>query len=288
MQAIASEFNPKIAHLLQECGQQIEVLSQSFVVDEKGPGDYVTNVDRYLDRRLSAAFGEMFPQDGIITEENEGSRRLFHQGYERLWCIDPLDGTEGLVKGRQDYSVMVGLLQDYQPIFGWVYSPARARLYYGGQDWGLFEMRATELPKAIVAKSPAPPSASYCPVQIGFQDRKTYGEAITQHIPNIQFHSLGSFGLKVLEVIFGRVGLYFYFNRRVKLWDTVGPIALAQRAGLVCCDLDGQPLEFSPNAIEPESLAHLQTIVIGWPDYVEALLPGLQRAVRQVDRVARR
>lgn len=283
MDRIASEFNPKITQVLQECGQQIELLSQSFEVAQKGPGDYVTNVDRYLDRKLAQAFRGMFPQDGIITEENEASRRLFHQGYEQLWCIDPLDGTESLVNGRQDYSVMVGLLRDYQPIAGWIYSPARSRLYYGGHDWGLFEIRSQELPKAMIPQMPPPPSASFCPVQIGFQDRKTYGRAITQFIPHIQFNSLGSFGLKVLEVIFGRVGLYFYFNRRVKLWDTVGPIALAQKAGLVCCDLEGQPLEFTPNAIDPDSLAHEQMIVIGWPDYVEALLPGLQKAVSSIE-----
>ncbi|MBP0015146.1 MAG: inositol monophosphatase family protein [Roseofilum sp. SBFL] len=282
MDHIASEFNPKITQVLQECGQQIEFLSESFEVDQKGPGDYVTNVDRYLDRKLSQVFGGMFPQDGIISEENEVSRRLFHQGYEQLWCIDPLDGTEGLVNGRQDYAVMVGLLRDYQPIAGWVYAPARARLYYGGQDWGLFEIRSQELPKAIIPQIPPSPSTSFCPVQIGFQDRKKYGQALTQFVPHIQFYSLGSFGLKVLEVIFGRVGLYFYFNRRVKLWDTVGPIALAQRAGLICCDLEGQPLEFSPNAIHPDTLAHEQMIVIGWPEYIEALLPGLQKAVYSV------
>ncbi len=279
MHQIVSEFNPQITHLLQECGQQIELLSQSFEVDQKGPGDYVTNVDRYLDRKLAEAFGQMFPQDGIITEENEGSRQLFHQGYEQLWCIDPLDGTEGLVKGRQDYAVMVGLLRDYQPIAGWIYAPARARLYYGGPRWGLFEVRGQELPKGMTPHRPPPPSRLFCPVQIGYQDRKLYGESIVELIPEIQFYSLGSFGLKVLEVIFGRVGMYFYFNRRVKLWDTVGPLALAQEAGLVCCDLEGQPLEFSPNAIDPQTLAHQQMIVIGWPDYVEVLLPRLHQAV---------
>jgi 3'(2'), 5'-bisphosphate nucleotidase len=83
----------------------------------------------------------------------------------------------------------------------------------------------------------------------------------------------------VIDVILGKAGLYLYLNGRVKLWDTVGPIALAQRAGLVCCDLDGQPLKFSTDALDLSTLAHQQAIVIGWPHYIEALLPRLQQAL---------
>jgi 3'(2'), 5'-bisphosphate nucleotidase len=116
-------------------------------------------------------------------------------------------------------------------------------------------------------------------MMIGDRDRKAYGDAIARLIPGVQFQSIGSFGLKVLEVICGRAGIYVYFNGRVKLWDTVGPIALAQAAGLTCCDLQGNPLKFTPNAINLDTLAHHQPIVIGWASYVERLRSHLHEAV---------
>ena len=117
---------------------------------------------------------------------------------------------------------------------------------------------------------------------IGYRDRKHYGEAISQQIPAVQFYSVGSFGLKVMEVVQGRAGLYMYFNRRVKLWDTVGPLAIAQAAGLTCCDLEGKPIRFDAAAIDLATLAHKQTILIGWDSYLDALLPKLQTAIASV------
>jgi 3'(2'), 5'-bisphosphate nucleotidase len=88
----------------------------------------------------------------------------------------------------------------------------------------------------------------------------------------------------VLEVIRGQAGLYVYLNGRVKLWDTTGPLALAEAAGLVCCDLEGQPIRFDANSIYPKTLIHRQPLVIGWPAYVDKFLPALRRAVLAVRR----
>jgi 3'(2'), 5'-bisphosphate nucleotidase len=127
---------------------------------------------------------------------------------------------------------------------------------------------------------PPDPVTGFCPILIGHRDQKRFGEAIAHQIPEAQFYSIGSFGLKVLEVITGRAGLYVYFNQRVKLWDTTGPLAMAHRAGLTCCSLEGEPIRFSQNGIDPDTLAHRQTLIIGWPHYVEMLRPRLEVAIQ--------
>lgn len=279
MRPVSSELDEKIRGVIRYWGYQAGKLRQTFQVNEKGPGDYVTSVDYLLDQQLSTALTYFCPQDGVITEENFQSRSLFHSSLSRLWLIDPLDGTEDFIQGNHSYAVMVGLLQACQPIAGWVYSPAQDHMVWGGRDWGLFQTVGNHLPQPLPSVAPAPPTAGFCPVLIGHRDRANFGVAIARLIPEIQFYSLGSFGLKVLEVVQGRAGLYLYCNRRVKLWDTTGPIALALAAGLVCCDLEGQPLEFGAGAVDPDLLAHRQTIVVGWPDYVKALLPSLRQAI---------
>jgi 3'(2'), 5'-bisphosphate nucleotidase len=153
-------------------------------------------------------------------------------------------------------------------------------MYFGGKDWGLFQATATEAAIALPVVEPKPPTAGFCPILIGHRDQKRYGPAIAEYIPEAQFYSIGSFGLKVLEVIMGHAGLYLYLNQRVKLWDTTGPLAMARMAGLTCCSLEGEPLRFSPDAIDPQTLAHRQSIVIGWPHYVEELRPKLESAVK--------
>jgi 3'(2'), 5'-bisphosphate nucleotidase len=256
-----------------------DMARQSFEVEEKGPEDFVTVIDRTLDRRLAEQFQAWFPEDGVITEENIDSIQNIYQGFSRLWLIDPLDGTEDFINQRPDYSIMAGLLQNHQPIAGWILRPESGQLFYGGVDWGLFTAHGLDPAQPLMPSITPAPSRDYCPMLLGDRDRRQYGTAIQNAIPEVQFYTLGSFGLKVLEVIQGRAGLYLYLNGRVKLWDTVGPLALAKCAGLVCCDLEGNPLKFSLDALDPSTLAHHQSIVIGWPHYVEALLPKLQGAI---------
>lgn len=273
----------QIRQAVRRAGQEAARLSaQTFEVSEKGPNDFVTSVDRALDRQLAQQFAAWFPGDGIVTEENARSNQVFHQPYRRFWFIDPIDGTDDFIQGRPDYSVMVGLLEDHRPVAGWVYAPTSDRLYCGGPDWGLFEAVGEQPPQPLRPIPPDPPAADFCPVLIGHKDQRHYGQAIHQVIPEAQLYSLGSFGLKVVEVILGRAGLYLYLNRRVKLWDTTGPIALAEAAGLICCDITGQPLSFAPDAIHPETLAHYQPILIGWPRYIEELRPRLAAAIALV------
>lgn len=277
MKRINPELARQIRQIVRQCGLQAEQMAAApFEVLEKGPEDYVTDIDAVLDRQLSDAFSNLFPKDGVITEEDSRSRQQFYEGYSRLWCIDPLDGTEDFIWGKRNYAVMVGLLENYQPIAGWIYAPTQDRMYFGGPDHGVFESVGDRPPEVLSIIQPAPPSSEFCPIVIGHRDQARYGDAITQQIPGVQFRSTGSFGLKVMEVICGRAGLYLYFNGRVKLWDTTGPMALAKAAGLICCSLEGEPIRFSPDALDPDTLAHKQSILIGWPDYIEELRPKLE------------
>lgn len=282
--AISAQHLEKLNQLIITCGQQAkQMAAEPFQVFEKGIEDYVTTVDQTLDRQLSAGIAALFTEDGIISEENPESRGAFLKNYPRLWLIDPLDGTEDFIQQRPHYSVMVGLLEDAQPIEGWVYAPVLNRLYFGGAS-GLFQINPAiaTLPQPLVPQEAAPPSSDFCPMIIGDRDVKQYGDAILHLIPEAQFISLGSFGLKVVDVICGRAGVYVYFNRRVKLWDTVGPLALAKAAGLVCCDLNGNPLEFTADAVDPETLIHKQPMIIGWEHYVEKLRSRLKTAVEDL------
>lgn len=272
----------KISWLIKTCGQQALTLSQQpFDVFEKGTDDYVTSVDQLLDRQLATGLAALFPNDGIISEENARSRQDFQVEYLRQWLIDPLDGTDDFIQGKSHYAVMVGVLEHDRPTAGWVYAPVFDQLYFGGSQLGLFQATGTSQ-TPLVPVEPAPPSADFCPLVIGDKDKKRYGEAIAQQIPGVTYHSIGSFGLKVMEVVCGRAGLYLYFNRRVKLWDTTAPLALAQAAGLICCDLEGNPLRFTADAVDLQTLAHQQLIIVGWASYVEELRSTLQRVVQAI------
>ncbi|HIK35555.1 MULTISPECIES: 3'(2'),5'-bisphosphate nucleotidase CysQ family protein [unclassified Thermosynechococcus] len=273
----------QINQLLRQAGQRARQLAQQpFEVIEKGRQDFATSIDRFLDRLLSQKFRAWFPEDGIISEENAASQAVFQEPKNRYWLIDPLDGTDDLIHHRQGYALMVGLLEHYSPVAGWIYAPNLDHLYYGGKDWGLFQMSSGGPPVPLLPVCPPSPSEHHCPIMIGYRDYCTYGDAIHRVLPQVEFRFLGSFGLKVIEVILGRAGLYLYLNQRVKLWDTTAPLALATAAGLVCTDLQGNPLRFDATGLQEQTLAHQQPILIGWPEYITALRSPLVEAITAV------
>jgi 3'(2'), 5'-bisphosphate nucleotidase len=266
------QLQTEICQYIREIGQKaIHLRAVGFQVDEKGFDDYVTNVDRELDRLLSDKFQSWFPDDAVISEENPRSRELWQQDSiikQRFWFIDPIDGTDDFIHGRDFYSVMIGVLEDFQPVLGWVYAPMSDRLYFGGDGAnGVFTITNGNVPELL---HPHPPiGASNDLVIVSKKDDIAYGESIRAAVPNVKFYTLGSFGLKVMEVVQGRAIAYIYLNRRVKLWDTVGPLAIAKAAGLICCDLEGHEIGFGYDNIDPDNLTHNQVIIIGWPKFIE-------------------
>jgi 3'(2'), 5'-bisphosphate nucleotidase len=256
-----------IAKVIEAAGRKAQQMRQAGLqVDQKGPGDFVTQVDRTLDRELSAAFYDMFPQDVVISEENSESVGRFGQGEQRFWCIDPVDGTRDFIETGRNYSVMVGALQGGEAQAGWIYDAAIDRLYFGGWGWGLY-CKEGDRTQDCYPQPPMQPGR----VIVGDADRDNYGAQLREILPEIEvWNRPGSFGLKIIDVILGRAEALFYFNRRVKLWDTVGPMALARQAGLRICDLTGAPLSFSD--LDPDTLGHRQAIVLGWPHAVENYL----------------
>ncbi|MBW4655407.1 MAG: inositol monophosphatase family protein [Kaiparowitsia implicata GSE-PSE-MK54-09C] len=277
----------QMRQLLVGCGQQArEMGAVPFEVFEKAKNDFVTAVDQALDARISVALAEWFPGDAVISEENSRSFGLFSTAAPLLWLIDPIDGTDDFIQRRPSYSTLVGLLDHFEPVAGWVGAPAVDQLYFGGKEFGVFEA-AGDRPLTPLQQPTLPSLNEACTILIGGKDYQHYGQAIAQHIPPsiapAQFHTVGSFGIKVMDVVLGRAGLYVYLNRRVKLWDTTGPVAIARAAGLICCDLEGAPLQFSPDVIQPDSLSHQQPILIGWPQYIETLRSPIQQAVHSID-----
>ncbi len=283
------ETQTKIYQFIREAGQKaIALRASGFQVDEKGFDDYVTDVDRALDRLLSDQFQVWFPDDIVISEENSRSQEIWREqdqsnkhNNKKFWFIDPIDGTDDFIHDREFYSVMVGVLEAFQPVLGWVYAPKSDRLYFGGSAInGLYTVTNGNVPEVLYPHQPLGKNRDR--IIVSKKDDLAYGEAIRAAVPNVEFYSLGSFGLKVMEVVEGRASAYIYLNRRVKLWDTVGPLAIARAAGLVCCDLQGREIGFGYDDINPENLTHNQLIVIGWQNFIDEYREAIRLNLRQI------
>ncbi|WP_103332966.1 inositol monophosphatase family protein [Pseudotabrizicola formosa] len=102
-------------------------LSQA-AISAKGPLDLVTEADRAVEALIIKGLRAAFPQDGILGEE--GGRTAGTS--DRVWVIDPIDGTINFVRGGTQWAVSIGLWQAGVPVAGIIHAPALGLTLAGG------------------------------------------------------------------------------------------------------------------------------------------------------------
>jgi myo-inositol-1(or 4)-monophosphatase len=118
--------------------------------------DLVTAADRAAEELIINAITTAYPRDGIVSEE--AGFRASASG--RTWVIDPLDGTANFAAGLPDFGVIIGILQQDQPIVGGMYLPAFDMLYLAEHGSGatrngtrIAVTEATELRDVLIDQS---------------------------------------------------------------------------------------------------------------------------------------
>ena len=127
----------RVIEIAEEAGRVIQaVREKGFEVEQKGAQGPVTDADRAADEllrtRLLALEG-----CGWLSEETADDERRLQQ--ERLWVVDPLDGTKEFVKGIPEYSVAIGLVENGTAILGVVHNPSTGDTYSASRGAGAFK-----------------------------------------------------------------------------------------------------------------------------------------------------
>jgi myo-inositol-1(or 4)-monophosphatase len=102
---------------------------------EKSKGNPVCDIDLAVDALLKERLGAILPDAAWLSEETvDDSMRL---GAERLWLVDPIDGTRDYVRGRSGWCVSVALIERGVPVFAVMAAPAQAKLWVAASGQGV-------------------------------------------------------------------------------------------------------------------------------------------------------
>ena len=98
----------------------------------------VTACDRAAQRHIFTALRARFPDDGFIGEESDDGSGITHVAArnDRVWVIDPIDGTNNFVAGLGCWAVCIGLLERGHPVLGVVHDAAHGISYAGARGQG--------------------------------------------------------------------------------------------------------------------------------------------------------
>jgi len=210
-------------------------------VERKEGDEPVTLADREASEFLVDAVSKAFPGDVIISEEAEDDLRRLDA--ERVWYIDPIDGTKSFIAGGTGYCVMVGLAVHHRPVLGILYQPNLGTLLYACKGGGSWVQRGDAAPERLQCSPLVDPSRARLLSKNGGDRpaiRETFGFPEDEH--------LGSIGLKMAAMALGACELYVNLATNCSSWDTCGPEILLEEAGGRLTDMHGKPVRYD-NAV---------------------------------------
>jgi len=207
--------------------------------------------DRRAHDQLAAALAQARPADALLSEEGvDDARRLCA---DRVWIVDPLDGTREFGEpGRADWAVHVALWQAGELVAGAVALPAQDRTFSTADPVRLPAAGAT---LRLVVSRTRPPA-----LVVGLAER-----LCAELVP------MGSAGAKAMSVLQGGSDAYVHGGGMYE-WDSAAPVAVARAAGLHTSRLDGSPLTYN----QPDP--YLPELVICRPELAPVLLAAIAAA----------
>lgn len=115
--------------LLKNCGQLTEV-------QHKSDGSPLTEIDLFSNNQITHLLHNSSSLPILSEEKKVPFEERKH--WQQFWMIDPLDGTKAYIKGKNDFTVNISLIENGRPILAFILVPAYKELYYAKLGHGAF------------------------------------------------------------------------------------------------------------------------------------------------------
>jgi len=195
---------------------------------------------------LVRLLAEHRPADAVLSEEAADDKARLRS--DRVWIVDPLDGTREFSEpGRDDWAVHVALWQSGDLVAGAVAQPALGQTFSTG---GVLAVppRSSARPRIAVSRTRPP----------------AFVEALADDL-DAELVPMGSAGVKVMSVVRDIADAYVHAGGQYE-WDSAAPVAVARAAGLHASRIDGSPLEYNRDEVL------LPDLVVCRPELAERII----------------
>ncbi|MCA1625226.1 MAG: 3'(2'),5'-bisphosphate nucleotidase CysQ [Acidobacteria bacterium] len=229
----------------------LEFYALEIVAEEKlGVDNFsepVTIADKTASKIIVKGLAEAFPEDGILSEEEDDLIEI-RTSRNRVWMIDPIDGTWGFIKKDGDFGVQIGLTIGSEVVLGIVFLPAQNALYYAVKNEGAFLIENGEKPKRLQVSG----KTNFTEMNLA-SSRNHRSPRMFRIIEDFGFKQeiqRGSVGLKVGLVTEQICDLYIHLSPRTKFWDTCAPQIILEESGGRMTDLYGFPINYNLSDVQ--------------------------------------
>jgi len=224
----------------QQAGEFIQNSAQNISdlnVEQKSLHDYVSEVDRGSEDRITSIIKHAFPTHRLKGEEHGEQAG---QNTDYCWVIDPLDGTTNFLRGIPHYAVSIALLIKGVPSVAVVYDPAKNEMFTAVKG-----QRAKLNDQQIVCSNSKSAKGGLYATGVPFSGKpleKLNAFTNTMHgILALQTSGIRRLGAAALDLAYVATGRYDgFWESNLQIWDIAAGVLLVQEAGGVVTDLHGR------------------------------------------------
>jgi myo-inositol-1(or 4)-monophosphatase len=236
-----------------------------------GEKSRVTEADLRLSADILGALLKAFSDDDTVSEEalpapQDGPRALRSRF---CWVLDPIDGTNNYARGLPSCGILLALLEDGRPAYGWTYDHLGRRLIEGGPGRGLLVDGVRQTPAVL------PPFDGNSLVSMRLPLPPRFREPLAPLVEYATGRALGSSALHLaytaLGILDGDVSV------RGKVWDIAAGLALLAAAGKRAIFIETDP--FPLRVIEPKPPE--LPCISGTEDFLNFTLPLFGKIFRR-------
>jgi 3'(2'), 5'-bisphosphate nucleotidase len=237
-----SDLARALSDTARDAGEAIlAIVRRGFDVEAKGDNSPVTEADRAAELVILAALARLAPGVPVVAEEEVAAGRIPALD-DTYFLVDPLDGTKEFIRGGDDYTVNIGLVENGSPVMGVVFSPATGRLHAGAVGEGAWldegkgerQIRTRERGEQITAVA----SKSHL--------NQSTVDYLKAAVGDCDYTAIGS-SLKFCILAEGRADIYPRAAPTSE-WDTAAGHAVLLAAGGLVDGPDGSPLRYGKKA----------------------------------------
>jgi len=207
-----------------------------------GNGSPVTSLDRKVNQTIRRTLPA--PGEGWLSEESHDD--LLRLQYQRVWIVDPIDGTRELLQGIPEWCVSIGLAMQGEIVAGGVFNPCTGEMFLGSPEAGLSIVLFNHMQLQFERNSKAKLTPEIGGIPQLLVSRKEYGEGKWRPFENgrVKITPVGSIAYRLALVAAGYADATCTFEPRSE-WDIAAGVALVQASGGTVQTRGRMPVRFN-------------------------------------------
>ena len=235
-----------IIDAITKAGDKIlEVYESDFQVEKKDDNSPITKADLESNKIIKESL--LQTKIPILSEEDADDKSRTDS--DKVWIVDPLDGTQDFVNKTGEFTVMVGLVENHVPIMGLVYWPTEKKLYFAEKGLGAFCHDSEGWAKISVR------GVEEVTESLALDSRHHLSDKEKKMLEQLEIKNTANIGssLKVMEIASGRADIYLTSTNKMKQWDTAASHCIISEAGGKMTDISGNDLVYNTESVNHEN-----------------------------------